>query len=289
MKISILALVLLVVFGSITTLSATILTKNSGQNNASDKSVSSWQKLLQTHHVEVDLHDPTSLRLLSEYGAMFVAQGDLIVPPYVIFPNAQAVDQWQAKLKTETATIAGIKVELQVPALHALQEAQKTAEAKGLKITPHGTNAARRSYAETARLWQSRVEPGLKFHVQKGHISAAQAQEIRQLSPRDQIPRILALEAQGYYFSQSLDKSILYSVAAVGSSQHISLLALDVLQHDNAQVRAILAQHGWFQTVVSDAFHFTYLGATEEQLPSLGLKKVMNAGRPYWLPNMEGH
>ena len=102
----------------------------------------------------------------------------------------------------------------------------------------------------------------------------------------EQIAEIFKLEEQGIYFAKSLDKSIIYSVAPPGTSQHISMLALDVKEHGNAKVREILANHGWFQTVVSDLPHFTYLGAKETDLPNLDLKKVSDGGRVYWIPNI---
>ena len=183
--------------------------------------------------------------------------------------------------------MSGILVVLQAPAMKALIAAQTEAHQHKLSITPNGTTASTRSYADTAKLWQSRVEPGLNFHLGQKHITPKEAEAIRKLSPSQQIPEILKLEAKGYFFSKSLDKSILYSVAAVGTSQHISMLALDVAEHSNTNVRSLLARYGWFQTVVSDEPHFTYLGVTEDKLPSLGLKKVTSGSRIYWLPDIE--
>ncbi|MEP6902841.1 MAG: peptidase M15, partial [Actinomycetota bacterium] len=71
-----------------------------------------------------------------------------------------------------------------------------------------------------------------------------------------------------------------------GSSQHISMLALDVAQNENPAVREVLAHHGWFQTIPSDLPHFTYLGVQESELPNLGLKKVTASGRTFWMPNL---
>lgn len=88
------------------------------------------------------------------------------------------------------------------------------------------------------------------------------------------------------FFAKDLSKSIIYSVAPPGTSQHISMLAFDVEEHDNRNVREILAKHGWFQTVISDLPHFTYLGVKEEELSNLGLKKTGNGGRVYWIPNI---
>jgi hypothetical protein len=64
------------------------------------------------------------------------------------------------------------------------------------------------------------------------------------------------------------------------------MLALDVAEFDDQRVRKILANHGWFQTVVSDLPHFTFLGAGEAELPKLGLKKIVSCGRDFWLPDI---
>lgn len=246
-----------------------------------------FEKILQKNQISYDIKDKIAMRILADYGAVFTAQNQAMVPAYIIFPDAEAVNKWQASVKSEKKILSGISIELQSIAMKALLAAQATAKESKLTISPNGSTAAARSYEDTAKLWRSRVDPGLSFHLRQKHISASEVETIRKLSPKDQIPEILKLEAKGFYFSKSLDKSILYSVAAVGTSQHISLLALDVKEHNNQQVRTILAQHGWFQTVVSDQPHFTYLGVTEDKLPSLGLKKVANGGRIYWLPDIE--
>jgi hypothetical protein len=62
------------------------------------------------------------------------------------------------------------------------------------------------------------------------------------------------------------------------------MLALDVAEFDNAAVREILARHHWYQTVISDLPHFTYLGVPENELPALGLRKITNANRVFWVP-----
>jgi hypothetical protein len=96
----------------------------------------------------------------------------------------------------------------------------------------------------------------------------------------------LALEERGLYFAKGFSKSIIYSGAPPGSSQHLSMLALDIVESNNPVVRQILAKHGWFQTVVSDLPHFTFLGEAEAELPKLGLKKVASSGRSYWVPDI---
>jgi hypothetical protein len=98
------------------------------------------------------------------------------------------------------------------------------------------------------------------------------------------VPEVFTLEKQGIYFAKDLSKSIIYSVAPPGTSQHLSMLALDVAEFNNRSVREILAKHGWFQTVVSDLPHFTFLGIDESELPDHGLKRVVDGERVFWVP-----
>jgi len=230
--------------------------------------------------------DAVGEKMLREYGAFFVAGNGAISPDKVVFENEREVAEWQKLVKSSKATIAGFKIELQTAAMKALRKAIKEAEQNNLTITPRGTDAARRSYAETVELWASRVNPALLHWVEKGRLTESQAEKIRFLSPFEQVPEIFKLEAKGIFFSKDLSKSIIYSVAPPGTSQHLSMLALDVQEDDNTEVREILARHNWFQTVISDLPHFTYLGIAEIELESLGLKKVIDAGRDFWIPDL---
>lgn len=229
--------------------------------------------------------DEVGQRLLRDYGAMFVARG--VTPPStVVFKNEKEVTDFQKAAGSATATLGGVKVELQPPALTALQDVIAEAAKSGLRITPRGGDSAKRTYEHTVTLWASRVEPGLNHWVAARKITAADAARIRKLTPYEQVPEILALEDKGIWFSKDMSKSIVYSVAPPGTSQHLSMLALDVTQFDDPRVRAILARHGWFQTVTSDLPHFTYLGVGESELPGLGLKKVANGDRDFWVPDI---
>jgi hypothetical protein len=257
------------------------------ENNSRQTADQAFLKNLPASLTVPDETDEVGRRLLTDYGAMFVARGGAVPPPVVIFADEAEVNNWQAGLKTMRADFGGIEVELQTSAMTALMEARSEARKSQLDITARGTDAARRSYAETVRLWQSRVDPGLSHWAQAGQLTEQEAARIRLLLPREQIPEILRLEAEGLYFSKDFSKSILYSVAAPGASQHLSMLAFDVKENEDATVRAILARHGWFQTVSSDTPHFTFLGVNEGELPSLGLKKVTNSGRVFWVPNMD--
>jgi hypothetical protein len=229
--------------------------------------------------------DPLGLRLLEEYGAIFVARG-VALPPVVIFANEGAVAGWQKGLNTQQDQLAGVAVKLQSPAMRALLDARREALQTHLDISPVAPNSAQRSYEETVTLWKSRVDPGLQHWVAKGRLSATEAARISSLPAREQTLAILDLEPRGLYFSKDFSKSILSSVAPPGASQHLALLAFDVRQHDDPRVRSILESHGWFQTVRSDLPHFTYLGVRKELLPSLGLRLIRSGGREYWVPDI---
>lgn len=225
--------------------------------------------------------------LLREYGAMFVARDGAVPPRKVIFRDEADVTRFQGSVEIGSKVIGGHKVELQRAAMESLNEAIEDARKAGLSITPRGEDSARRNYEDTRRLWASRVEPGMKYWVAKGRVSPAEAKRIQALSPFEQVPEILRLEQSGIYFAKSLDKSIIYSVAPPGTSQHLSMLAFDVAEFEDARVRAILARHGWFQTVASDLPHFTYLGISEKDLPELGLKqRTDKTERIFWVPDL---
>jgi len=177
-------------------------------------------------------------------------------------------------------------MELQTAAMTALRAALVDAKASDLSITPRDTDSARRNYHETVSLWASRVNPALKYWVGKGRLSQAKADQIEAMSPYEQLPEVLKLEENGIFFAKDFTKSIIYSVAPPGASQHLSMLAFDVKEHENSRVRDLLAKHKWYQTVVSDLPHFTYLGVNESELHGLGLKNIAEAGRTFWVPDI---
>jgi hypothetical protein len=229
---------------------------------------------------------PVTQRLLLEYGAVFVAGDGVIPPPVVVFPDERAVGEYQSSLDTLTANVGGFDLTLQRAAMEQLLSAAEEAARIGSSITPRGPDSAARNYQDTIGLWHSRVEPALVHWVEQGRLEQERAHEIRHLSPFEQVPVVLELERQGIYFAKDLSKSIIYSVAPPGASQHLSLLAFDMNEFAEAPACRIMARHGWFQTVVSDLPHFTYLGEAEETLPSLGLKRMDSAGRIFWVPDV---
>jgi hypothetical protein len=219
-------------------------------------------------------------RLDGAYGAVRAAAGAVVLPKTVMFSSEEEVQNWQAGVAKSDGGIV-----LQIAAWQSLMAARSEARKCGLRITPRGPDAAARSYAQTVELWRTRVQPGLAHWVRRGKLSREEAQAIRSLPVREQTLAILRLEKQGLFFSKDFSKSIFSSVAPPGASQHLALLAFDVREHDDPRVRAILQRHGWHQTVVSDLPHFTYLGAPSEQLPSLGLMRIVDGTREYWVPS----
>jgi hypothetical protein len=236
--------------------------------------------------VTCDGRDPVARRILNEYGAVFFASGGAMPPPVCIFAGAEEVETFQAEARVSAHEIGGVRVELQPAAMRALLAAREEARGRGLDITPRdGSESARRGYADTVRLWNSRLLPALEHWRAQGRLTDEEAERVKGLPAREQVGAVLELERAGVYFSKDFSKSILYSVAAPGASQHLSLLAFDAAQYADERVRRVLARHGWFRTVRSDCPHFTYLGLAESRLPAHGLKKIKTPDGEFWVPN----
>jgi hypothetical protein len=235
-----------------------------------------------------DRNEAVARRVLEDYGAMFLASEKVLAPPVCVFTSEREVLKFQEEAGFTLARVGGDEIELQPAAMEALLAAREEARRAGLDITPRGgSEAARRSYTDTERLWKTRFLPALVHWQKLGRLSREQVQGLRSLALKDQVREVLELEKSGIYFSKDFSKSILYSIAAPGTSQHIALLALDVEQFPDARVRRILARHGWFQTVKSDLPHFTYLGLAESDLPARGLRSVKSGEQLFWIPNVE--
>ncbi|HEX8190898.1 MAG TPA: hypothetical protein VF586_21240, partial [Pyrinomonadaceae bacterium] len=236
--------------------------------------------------VTCDGRDPVARRILNEYGAVFFASGGATPPPVCIFAGAEEVESFQRAASVSAQVLGGVTIELQPAAMRALLAAREEAVASGLDITPRdGSESARRGYADTVRLWNSRLLPALEYWRGQGRLSDEEAERVRRLPVREQVGAVLELERGGVYFSKDFSKSILYSVAAPGASQHLSLLAFDAAEYGDGRVRRVLARHGWFRTVRSDCPHFTYLGLPESRLPAHGLKRVETRDGEFWVPN----
>lgn len=249
------------------------------------------KKALKKRKANLDLicppADPVARRILEEYGAVFVADKKVKPPPVCIFTNEEQVTKFQDDAGFKGEYIAYDTVELQPEALKRLLKAREEAQKEGLDITPRdGAEAARRNYEDSVRLWNSRFDPALDYWLEQGRLTADDVNRLRSLPLLQQIAEVLELEKIGIYFSKDLSKSILYSIAAPGTSQHIAMLAFDVNEFENPRIREIMAKHGWFQTVLSDLPHFTFLGLKEKDLPKHGLRSVEVNGQVFWIPNV---
>lgn len=231
--------------------------------------------------------DAVAYRVLEEYGALFVAEG-VLVPSTCVFESAGEVEDFQREAGWTSAEFGGATVELQPAAMTALLLAREDAHAEGLDITPRGgAEAGRRSFEDSLRLWRSRCEPALDHWRSERRLTDDEAECVRLLPMREQVAAVLELERGGIFFSKDFSKSILRSVAAPGASQHLAMLAFDAVEFQNAHVRRLLARRGWFQTVLSDLPHFTYLGLDERELSLRGLRSVEECGQTFWIPDME--
>jgi hypothetical protein len=234
-----------------------------------------------------DARDAVERRLLAEYGAMFLTVESVRVPPRCMFRSEEECARFQAEVEPAEAVMGDARVELQRAPLAALLAAREEARAEGFEITPRGgSEASRRSYADTLRLWASRVTPALAHWVERESLAPQEAERLRALSSKEQIAAVLAEEERGNFFSKDFSRTILSSVAAPGASQHLSMLAFDAAEFRERRVREILAGHGWFQTVRYDLPHFTFLGVREKELRALGLKRVEDCGQTFWIPNI---
>jgi hypothetical protein len=231
--------------------------------------------------------DYVARRVLHDYGAMFVASDKVAPPPVCVFSNEEQVSRFQKAARYVAATIGDSVIELQPAAMAALLKAHEAALSEGLNITPRdGAEAARRNYADTVRLWDSRFRPALDHWREVGRLTEPQTEALGSLPTHEQVPSVLELEKEGIFFSKDFSKSVLYSIAAPGTSQHIAMLAFDANEFPDRRVREILAQHGWFQTVLSDLPHFTFLGLEEAELQDRGLKRAEVYEQTFWIPDV---
>ena len=240
--------------------------------------------------IAASVSSPLESRLFCEYGAVFVTAAT--PPPGIIFSDAGQVREFQSSLAIRAARFGEWEIELQAPAMRALLEASSEMANRGGSITPRAADAGRRDYDDTVRLWDRNVTRGLDHWQSEGRLTAARAQSIRGLTPMDQVRAILEIEdSEQLYFGTYFDRSILHSVAAPGTSQHLSMLAFDVAEYSEATLEGVLNNFGWYRTVTSDLPHFTYLGYGEGELAGRGLKLVEQetSGISYrfWVPNIE--
>lgn len=231
--------------------------------------------------------DALERRVLEEYGAMFMADASVRVPTRCIFSSEKEVSEFQRAATFRAEIFSEWTVELQPAAMESLVKAREEVRREGLDITPRdGSEAGRRGYSDTLRLWQTRFLPALDYWTAQGRLSTEQAARLRSLPPARQVAEVLELEKDGIFFSKDFSKTVLQSVAAPGTSPHLSMYAFDAVEFKDATLRRILARHGWFQTVASDLPHFTFLGLEEDELPAHGLRPVEVDGQLFWIPEL---
>lgn len=236
------------------------------------------------------LSSPVETRLFAEYGAIFITTA--ISPPKIMFDDPRDVNAFQALLPVGRAFFGDYEIELQAKALGALEAASAEMSNRRGSITARAADSGSRSYEDTARLWNRNVTRGLQHWESLGRIDAESAASILKLSPAEQVSPILNHEeTEQLFFGTFFDRSILYSVAAPGASQHLSKLAFDVAEFENVEVKNVLASHGWVRTVPSDLPHFTFLGYEESALSDMGLQRVERVCGTqvydFWIPDIE--
>lgn len=231
--------------------------------------------------------DPVAERVFAEYGAVFVSRDTVDFPTSCVFTSEADVEKFQNGVETATVKFGGTVIELQKAAMADLLDAVAEAKAKGLNISPRGSSSSgKRSYRDTARIWDSRFFPALAYWQKRGKISVADANAAKSMDTAEQVVQVMEWEAKGYWFNTNFSRTIFSSVPAPGTSQHLSMLALDVSQFGDARVRAILNKHGWYQTIANDTPHFTYLGYPESELSKRGLRSEKHGGFTFWVPDL---
>ncbi|RMF99426.1 MAG: hypothetical protein D6735_15335 [Acidobacteria bacterium] len=230
-----------------------------------------------------NLNDEIENTIIREYGAVYLASPVKVrIPSVCFFETEQEVMEFQSSTPTTSAQIADTLIELQIEAMNAYLAARSEAQSLGLDITPRGgSEAAKRSFADTVRLWNSRFEPACNYWMKKGKLTKEKVDYLKSLNIREQVKEVLDLEKKGIFFNTYFNGHILRSVAAPGTSQHLLMLALDINEYSDERIRKIMNKYGWFRTVRNDEPHFTFLGRDEGELKSLGLEKVDG---DFWVP-----
>lgn len=182
--------------------------------------------------------------LLRAYGTIFINQNpEIKLPSKVILDNEQETEDFQQNL--QLTLIAGTEeCYLQKAAADAFNKARSIID---IPLRSGYSGDCMRSYATTLRFWQKYTNSSTLEQVKQGK-----------------------------------ETNILSLVAPPGTSQHLWGLALD-LGVSNPVQRQVLNENGWFQTVVKDTPHWTYLGWDEESLLKFGLQEKIVQGITYWV------
>ena len=226
-------------------------------------------------------------RVLREYGATFASGDSIVLPEVCIFAGEAETLRYQKKLQTAAIEIGGIPVTLQTSAAGALRKAVDQASEKAKTITPYdGAIAGSRTYGDTLRLWNGRFFSAMNYWTRVGRLTDSDREAISRLDLQGRISKIIEWESEGIWFSTDRTRSIFMSVAPPGASQHLAYIAFDVAEYSDPDVRTILNRNGWYQTVIGDPVHFTFLEVAETELPTRGLRAVAKGGHLYWVPNL---
>ena len=225
-------------------------------------------------------------RVFESYGAIFAATERIKLPSVCVFPSESDVRTFQKQLNTDRIEVGRFTLEFQKAAADSLRMSIEELGTQGLRVTPlDGSVAGGRTYGDTLMLWNSRVFPAIEHWRRRGRLTQYDIDQFIKLEPPMRVERVLEWETKSIFFDRSRTRSILTSTAAPGSSQHLAFVALDIVEHWNPNVRSTLNRHGWYQTVIDDPPHFTYLGLPETELPSRGLHMIAKGGHFYWVPN----
>ncbi len=226
-------------------------------------------------------------RVLAEYGAIFAATESVTLPPGCMYRGESEVLRFQKELNKRSVEPGSVRITLQATAGDALQKALGEAYLEGLKITPlDGAIAGSRTYGDTLMLWNGRFFSALDHWTRNSRLTATDRDMISRLDLQKRIEKIIEWESQGIYFNTSRTRSIFTSTAPPGTSQHLSMLAFDIVEYGQPRVIAIMNRNGWYQTVIGDPPHFTFLGIPEPELPGRGLLQVAKGSYRYWVPNL---
>jgi len=188
--------------------------------------------------------DTFEYTLLRAYGTVFINQKPGInLPQKVILDNESETQSFQ-----DTTSIALVndtqECYLQKTAAEALNQAKSLAN---IPLKSGYAGDCLRNFATNLRFWNKYANSETLTRVKTGE-----------------------------------ETKILGLVAPPGTSQHLWGLAIDLQVSTSAQ-RQALNENGWFQTVVSDLPHWTYLGWSEDDLPKFGLQPKIVQGIKYWV------
>ena len=187
--------------------------------------------------------DTFEYTLLRSYGTVFINQESGIkLPEKVILDDEIETQSFQDKISIELVN-GTEECYLQKPAAAALNKAR---DLENIPLKSGYAGDCLRNFATSLRFWNKYANRETLTQVKAGK-----------------------------------ETKILGLVAPPGTSQHLWGLAID-LQILTPSQKQTLNENGWFQTVVNDLPHWTYLGWREEDLPKFGLQQKIIQGIKYW-------